>query len=279
MPFGSSSIFRASVFKTQTDTERRHQTLYAMHRLVTNIPSNARGIDVQALLSEGHRCNFGRFLDCFCDGMIESDRMLRFASPTQQKFTDPLALNSQYSPIDRNGEFDAAPESDIELTHVREDSDEDYDDASQSARGSSLDASVSTSKYSDFSTEDLHDISFSSQQNETQSHLIPERQHSKWDGDLYRPFWTRGFGKNKEGWCGICEPGQWLKTKTSVYWLVGGFDLTPSPGITCTTTTASHRSLATFFIRLWSSGSLLCNYEKASATSAISGYSFKATRR
>lgn len=46
----------------------------------------------------------------------------------------------------------------------------------------------------------------------------PERQSTRWDGDLYKPFWTRGFGKLKEGWCGLCKPGVWLKTKTSVYW-------------------------------------------------------------
>jgi hypothetical protein len=48
----------------------------------------------------------------------------------------------------------------------------------------------------------------------------PERQPTRWEADLYKPFWTRGYGKAKEGWCGICDPGVWLKTKTSVYWYV-----------------------------------------------------------
>lgn len=50
------------------------------------------------------------------------------------------------------------------------------------------------------------------------SGLRPERQQTRWNGDLYKPLWTRGQGKAKEGWCGLCEPGIWLKTKTSVYW-------------------------------------------------------------
>ncbi|KAI3634671.1 hypothetical protein MIR68_007052 [Amoeboaphelidium protococcarum] len=36
--------------------------------------------------------------------------------------------------------------------------------------------------------------------------------------DLYKPIWTRYSGRDKEGWCGLCQPGTWLKVKTSVYW-------------------------------------------------------------
>ena len=40
--------------------------------------------------------------------------------------------------------------------------------------------------------------------------VLPSRQEPIFGGDLYTPGWARGFGAEKEGFCGRCTPGQWL---------------------------------------------------------------------
>ncbi|KAL1859646.1 hypothetical protein Daus18300_009511 [Diaporthe australafricana] len=42
---------------------------------------------------------------------------------------------------------------------------------------------------------------------------IPLQQELRFDGDLYTSKWVRGHGNKREGWCGICKPGRWLKLK------------------------------------------------------------------
>ena len=44
----------------------------------------------------------------------------------------------------------------------------------------------------------------------------PEKRKS--DEDLYTPFWVRGEGVDREGWCSLCEPGSWKQLKQSQYW-------------------------------------------------------------
>lgn len=48
--------------------------------------------------------------------------------------------------------------------------------------------------------------------------MTPSQTHSKNPDHLYMPRWTRGNGKSREGWCGICRPGLWLSLKRSTYW-------------------------------------------------------------
>ncbi|KAI9668917.1 MAG: hypothetical protein M1829_005229 [Trizodia sp. TS-e1964] len=38
---------------------------------------------------------------------------------------------------------------------------------------------------------------------------IPRREDSMFGGDLFTPGWVRGYDKEKEGFCGRCEPGVW----------------------------------------------------------------------
>lgn len=40
----------------------------------------------------------------------------------------------------------------------------------------------------------------------------------RFDGDLYTPRFQRGAGEAKEGFCGLCSPGVWLRIKQSSYW-------------------------------------------------------------
>jgi hypothetical protein len=40
----------------------------------------------------------------------------------------------------------------------------------------------------------------------------------RFDGDLYTPRFQRGMGEAKEGFCGLCTPGIWLRIKQSSYW-------------------------------------------------------------
>lgn len=48
--------------------------------------------------------------------------------------------------------------------------------------------------------------------------LIPYEQDLRFEGDLYTPWWVRGHGNKREGWCGICKPGRWLVLKNSAFW-------------------------------------------------------------
>ncbi|KAF8451452.1 hypothetical protein BDZ91DRAFT_669163 [Kalaharituber pfeilii] len=47
--------------------------------------------------------------------------------------------------------------------------------------------------------------------------LIPRREDSMFGGDLFTPGWVRGYGKDKEGFCGRCEPGVWLNIDDGSY--------------------------------------------------------------
>jgi ankyrin repeat protein len=46
---------------------------------------------------------------------------------------------------------------------------------------------------------------------------IPRREDSMFGGDLFTPGWVRGHGKDKEGFCGRCEPGLWHKMQDMSY--------------------------------------------------------------
>jgi hypothetical protein len=46
---------------------------------------------------------------------------------------------------------------------------------------------------------------------------IPRREDSMFGGDLFTPGWVRGYGKEKEGFCGRCEPGVWHKMEDLSY--------------------------------------------------------------
>ncbi|KAL2043052.1 hypothetical protein N7G274_004111 [Stereocaulon virgatum] len=48
--------------------------------------------------------------------------------------------------------------------------------------------------------------------------LIPHPQSPRFPGDLYSPSYTRKFGNQREGWCGLCRPGRWLALKNSAFW-------------------------------------------------------------
>lgn len=45
----------------------------------------------------------------------------------------------------------------------------------------------------------------------------PRREDSMFGGDLFTPGWVRGYGKDKEGFCGRCEPGVWHKMSDQSY--------------------------------------------------------------
>lgn len=45
-----------------------------------------------------------------------------------------------------------------------------------------------------------------------------EMQLPRHPDDLYTPRWVRGKGAEREGFCGMCHPGIWLKIKQSSYW-------------------------------------------------------------
>ena len=47
---------------------------------------------------------------------------------------------------------------------------------------------------------------------------VPFMQELRCDNDLYTPSYVRGHGNQREGWCGICKPGRWLKLKDSQFW-------------------------------------------------------------
>ncbi|KAF4964416.1 hypothetical protein FSARC_7651 [Fusarium sarcochroum] len=60
---------------------------------------------------------------------------------------------------------------------------------------------------------------------------IPYERELRFEGDLYTPRWVRGYGKKREGWCGICKPGRWLVLKDSAFW----YDKSFSHGISAAT--------------------------------------------
>jgi hypothetical protein len=49
------------------------------------------------------------------------------------------------------------------------------------------------------------------------SDWAPRREDSMFGGDLFTPGWVRGYGKDKEGFCGRCEPGVWHKMEDQSY--------------------------------------------------------------
>ncbi|KAK5989920.1 Transcription regulator rua1 [Cladobotryum mycophilum] len=61
--------------------------------------------------------------------------------------------------------------------------------------------------------------------------LVPVEQKPRFESDLYTPRWIRGHGTKREGWCGLCRPGRWLRMKNSTFW----YDKSFSHGISATT--------------------------------------------
>ena len=47
--------------------------------------------------------------------------------------------------------------------------------------------------------------------------ILPTRQEPIFGADLYTPGWARGFGAQKEGYCGRCAPGKWLNLPDGSY--------------------------------------------------------------
>jgi len=47
--------------------------------------------------------------------------------------------------------------------------------------------------------------------------LRARREEPMFGGDLFTPGYVRGYGKDKEGFCGRCEPGVWLNIEDSSY--------------------------------------------------------------
>lgn len=48
--------------------------------------------------------------------------------------------------------------------------------------------------------------------------FTPHLQSPRFPGDLYSPSYTRKFGNQREGWCGLCHPGRWLVLNNSAFW-------------------------------------------------------------
>ncbi len=44
------------------------------------------------------------------------------------------------------------------------------------------------------------------------------KQDLRSNDDLYTPTFIRGVGPQREGWCGFCRPGRWLRLKGSPHW-------------------------------------------------------------
>ena len=47
--------------------------------------------------------------------------------------------------------------------------------------------------------------------------LLPRREEPMFGGDIFTPGWVRGYGNNKEGFCGRCNPGAWHNIEDSSY--------------------------------------------------------------
>ena len=47
--------------------------------------------------------------------------------------------------------------------------------------------------------------------------LLPRREEPTFGGDIFTPGWVRGDGKEKEGFCGRCNPGVWYSLDDSSY--------------------------------------------------------------
>jgi hypothetical protein len=178
----SDAALRAFVFDTSDTKELDRLQNSAMWRVLTNIPPKADPNEVLAMIQEGKQVNFGRVASAF-----------------QPQNDNDAAISAL---LVASGE-DAMNEEDDDL----------YDDGMDISDDDKV-MTTSRAGRRRMSTSSFVQPKSSS----SASSMKPERQPSRWDGDLYKPFWTRGYGKQKEGWCGLCEPGVWLKTKTSVYW-------------------------------------------------------------
>jgi hypothetical protein len=47
--------------------------------------------------------------------------------------------------------------------------------------------------------------------------MIPRREDALFGGDVFTPGWVRGYGQQKEGFCGRCVPGVWLNIADKSY--------------------------------------------------------------
>ena len=194
---------RAFVYNNVGDEAREQMCRVGMWRIMRNVPPKAEPADVLAMLNEGASIGFGKFSEAFEDpSHITKEAMADFFAKCERASADPSGSGcggGTSSMQDATHSYDAADEDEM-----GEESDEVLSAAPTSGRRRLSCSSGSVSKSNSVA--------------KCSSSLKPERQPSRWDGDLYKPFWTRGYGKAKEGWCGLCEPGTWLKTKTSVYW-------------------------------------------------------------
>jgi hypothetical protein len=54
----------------------------------------------------------------------------------------------------------------------------------------------------------------------TDPELVPQEQKPIFlesNSGPYSPHWLRGRGEKREGWCGICKPGQWFPMKNQAF--------------------------------------------------------------
>eukprot|EP00158_Paraphelidium_tribonemae_P007788 Partr_v1_DN28360_c3_g3_i4_m78891 putative PHD finger protein len=184
----SDAFLRGFVFETVPNEDWDEMRLVAMWRTISNVPPGASARDIHALRLEGEQFNYGKFAQAF---------------HINDKKTDDCGAIDQEPPVIESNVSSPLSGCDHAMLPASE---------SETADGSDEEFQLVESKRSSSSTSQNH------LPKQSKSGLRPERVPSRWNGDLYKPIWTRGNGKLKEGWCALCEPGQWLKTKTSVYW-------------------------------------------------------------
>lgn len=246
----SELILRAPVFDNLDADDRLLITRIVMWRLVCNIPRGADTREIAEMIEGGKSCEFGSFALAFDDYVNDPDTQ-ETEIPTAEESIENIGAILAAEPIvdDQHAREEEATLREMAASFL---ADPHLPDASASME-SIVESIISPVEESELSAiDDDNDSEFAAQSedeyvpagtstrnrgavsltNSSESVNIiipadeearvsgsrPERQPSQWDGDLYKPFWTRGYGKQKEGWCGLCKPGIWLKTKTSVYW-------------------------------------------------------------
>ena len=186
---------RSLIFEKVSPEDWEQVRRAAMYRIITNIPKGAGARDIAALKAEGEQYSFGRFADSFSPA----------ATPGNDR-GENMEIDSAQVEKSQPGEMSTC------------ESESEYEYVGTSTRPRRSKPSVAKQQQSN---EDESAAYSTEQQMSSMMNVCAlkiERAPSKWDGDLYKPFWTRGNGKAKEGYCSLCVPGQWLKTKTSVYW-------------------------------------------------------------
>jgi hypothetical protein len=197
---GNELVLRLFVLKDPSEEEIQQLVDVALWRILTNIPPQADSRDILAMVAEGEAVGFGKFQRVMrsSNGSFESSQRSLSESALLSRSlsaSHPTLLNSQQS---------------ISPTDLADVLNMGSDDRLSDPPDEEMEERRSVTSYITGSQDSLAEPKYSL--------CKIERQPSKWDGDLYKPFWTRGNGRSKEGWCGLCQPGHWLKTKTSVYW-------------------------------------------------------------